>query len=378
MSAGTEKPASSSQQGSAVYFPALDGLRTICFVWVVFGHGYVFHPLAELAGRIANMGVHVFFALSGFLITTLLLRELSRNGRVDLVAFYTRRALRIFPVYYFALGVGLLGIIALADRFTHPLGVTTNELNVPLIAVTHGLFVANWFTMPLPTSLQVLWSISVEEQFYILFPVTFAASTRRLAAFRPIAIGMLVVLAVRLYLCMRGDIHENEISKNTFATGDHLLLGALAAQLVHVDRERITRWVRRLGTVGEVAAFAFVVLLCTWSRDRPAAAYVEASLSALGCASIVLLIAVGDGWLARWFATPWMRRLGQLTYAAYVFHMYPLAVAWAVTAKLGLGVQLAAPLRTLLGVIGALVVAHLVRITFESRILAWKRRFERA
>ena len=376
MSSSTEERPATKAEPAGAYFPALDGLRTVCFLWVVFGHGYVFHPLTAFAGRMANMGVHVFFALSGFLITTLLLRELARNGRVDLAAFYTRRALRIFPVYYVALSVALLGMALLGDRFTRPLGVSMSQLNVPLVAVTHGLFVANWFTMPLPTVLEVLWSISVEEQFYVLFPITFAASVRRYAALRPIWVGMLVVALVRLYVCLHGDVHD--ISKNTFATGDHLLLGALAAQLVHSKRETMVALVRRVGTFGELAAFGVIVLLCTWKRERLEAWYVEASLSALASAAVVLLIAVGDGRLARWFAAPWMRKLGQLTYAAYVFHMYPLAVAWGLTAKLGVGVQLAAPLRTALGAVGALVIAYVVRVTFERRILAWKRRFERA
>jgi peptidoglycan/LPS O-acetylase OafA/YrhL len=375
MSSRTEAPQAATSSGRGGYFPALDGLRTICFLWVVFGHGYVFHPLTVFAGRMANMGVHVFFALSGFLITTLLLRELSKNRLVDLKAFYVRRALRIFPVYYIALAVALAGMLLLGNRFTQPLGVTTSQLNIPFIAITHGLFVANWFTVPLPTSLMVLWSISVEEQFYVLFPITFARSTRRFAALRPIAIGMLIVFAVRAYVCVRGDV--GQISFNTFATGDHLLLGALAAQLVHSWPEQVARFVRPLGTLGEIAAFAVIVLLCTWDRQSTAAWFFEASLSALASASVVLLIAVGDGWLARFFSGRAMRQLGQLTYAAYVFHMYPLAVAWGLTTRMGVGLSVAAPIRTALGAVGALAIAYVVRITFEKRVLAWKRHFER-
>lgn len=358
------------------YFPALDGLRTICFVWVVFGHGFVYHGLASFSGRLAGMGVHVFFALSGFLITTLLLRELSRKGRVDLPAFYVRRALRIFPVYYSALFVALAGILLLGDRFLRPLGVSMTQLNVPLVAVTHGVFVANWITMPLPTVLEVLWSVSVEEQFYLLFPITFASSSRTHPALRPIIAGLGIALAVRLYICLHGDVRE--IYRNTFATGDHLLLGALAAQLVHSNRERTLSWVRRLGTAGEVACFAVIALLCMWNRQRPADWYIEASISAIASASIVLLVAVGGGTISRILTASWMRKLGQLTYAAYVFHMYALAVAWALCAKLGLGIELAAPLRTLLGTLGAFVIAYGVRVAFERRVLDWKQRFERA
>lgn len=357
------------------YFPALDGLRTICFAWVVVGHAYVGHPVHAFTTRMSTLGVQIFFALSGFLITTLLLRELSANGRVDLLAFYTRRALRIFPVYYSAAFLAFGGMLLLGDRFSHPFGVNVSELDLPLLGVTHGLFVANWFRVPMPTVLEVLWSVSVEEQFYLFFPITFAASRRARAALGPIGVGLLVALVVRFFIVRRGDL--DSIHLNTFATGDHFLLGALAAQLVHTDREKVTTWVRRCGTLGEILAFGVVASLCAWDRRQPWEWYVEASLSAAAAASIVLMIAIGDGRIARLLAVRWMRKAGQLTYAAYVFHIYGLALSWKIAGKLRLGIEWAAPLRAILGVVLALLIALAVRVAFEGRILAWKQRFER-
>lgn len=369
------RTAAGTPDGERAYFPALDGLRTICCVWVIVGHGLVHTPFQQFAGRMAGMGVRVFFALSGFLITTLLLRELSARGRVDLLAFYARRALRIFPVYYGALLFALVGLLVFGDRFSRPLGVSIGELNVPLIAVSHGLFVANWIDTPLPGVLVVLWSISVEEQFYLLFPIAFVLSRRRLPTLRPIAVGLLIAFAVRAYLaCTKPE----EIYRNTFAIGDHLLLGALGAQVFHSWRGYVEAFARRVGTRGEVVAFGFAALLCAWPRVHAWEWIAEASLTAVVSAVIVLLIAFGRGKLSIALSAPWMRRLGQLTYGAYVFHMYGLAVGWALGNRLGLSIPWAAALRTAIGIVLAFAIASVVRVGLERRVLAWRRRFERA
>lgn len=358
------------------YFPALDGLRTICFSSVVLGHAFANHPLETYFGRAANMGVRVFFALSGFLITSLLLREHTKSGRVDLRAFYMRRVLRIFPVYYVAVAIGIGGIIALGQHFTRPLGVDpATTLNVPSILGTHALFVANWFNQPIPTSLDVLWSVSVEEQFYLLFPITFAFSRRKVAAGPSISIGLVLALVVRLVLCLTDSVHS--IERNTFAIGDHLLLGAAAAQALHIAKDRTTALVQRLGVVGQVGPLLTLVALCIIPRSSWLAWFIEPSISAVAAALLVLSVAVSGGPVVGFFATNPMRKLGQLTYSAYVFHMYPLVVAWAVVGRLGLGPTAAASARTVLGAAGAFIVAMITRSAFERRLLQYKHRFSR-
>jgi peptidoglycan/LPS O-acetylase OafA/YrhL len=112
------------------------------------------------------LGVDLFFALSGFLITTLLLRERARQGRVDTIAFYRRRARRIFPLYYL-----VLGLYALRALLLLPLGPQRSHFfaSLPFFAT----YTTNWFvdfSAPHPIIFAFSWSLAAEEQFYAVFP----------------------------------------------------------------------------------------------------------------------------------------------------------------------------------------------------------------
>jgi peptidoglycan/LPS O-acetylase OafA/YrhL len=149
--------------------PCLDGLRAISIALVIVSHlicarGF---PQAKAIARhaypyyLGNLGVRVFFVISGFLITTLLLREREKTGKVDLAGFYRRRALRIMPVFFAYIAVVLI---------LTAVGVLQVPLKSFLIAgsLTADLFRPDWY-------FGHFWSLSVEEQFYILWPFAVAA-----------------------------------------------------------------------------------------------------------------------------------------------------------------------------------------------------------
>jgi len=370
-------PASTSQEAKDdAYFPALDGLRLLCCASVVIGHSFVGHPIAAIASRLSGMGVYVFFSLSGFLITTLLLRELSKRSRVDLGAFYMRRVLRIFPVYYSALFLSLFLLRFAPDRVNRAFGPTLGEFQLGKTAWTHGLFLANWFDLKLPTTLDVLWSVSVEEQFYVMFPVTFMASARKYGALRSIVIGMVICFGAKIYLSLTDP---GAIYRNTFATGDHLLLGALFAQILHVHPEKTRAALRRVGTLGEVLVFVLIIGSCFPDAKHFARIehFLDSTASALVSTAAVALVAVRAGAISRFLMNAFVRKLGTLTYAGYVFHMYAVGVAWFGVAVLTKDVNVAAPLRALIALPLTFVLAWLCRITFEERILALKARWAR-
>jgi peptidoglycan/LPS O-acetylase OafA/YrhL len=162
--------------------PSLDGLRAISIAFVFVGHlaGTRGFPLSAPAGNalnIAELGVHVFFVISGYLITRLLLHEVARTGRVNLGAFYLRRTLRIFPPYYTLLAAllaaHLAGIVALhQDDILRAATYTTNY--------DEG---RSWFVGH-------TWSLSVEEQFYLIWPAVVLLARSRKA----IVIAAAVVL----------------------------------------------------------------------------------------------------------------------------------------------------------------------------------------
>jgi peptidoglycan/LPS O-acetylase OafA/YrhL len=159
--------------GNSEYrIPSLDGLRGISIALVLLGHlaGTVGFPLSAETGNSWNMaplGVRVFFVISGFLITGLLLDEVARKGRIHLSRFYFRRTLRIFPPYYVYIAVmAALGIAGWLD-------ITGRDLAQTLTYTSNYNQDRSWYTGH-------SWSLSVEEQFYLLWPgVMILAGVRR-------------------------------------------------------------------------------------------------------------------------------------------------------------------------------------------------------
>jgi peptidoglycan/LPS O-acetylase OafA/YrhL len=146
--------------------PSLDGLRGISIGLVMFGHlcGTLGFPLSKtlaLQFGVADLGVRVFFVISGFLITRLLLEESQEQGRIGIARFYLRRTLRICPPYY-----ALIAILLLLDR-AHVVTLTAGD-------VAHALtYTTNYQTSP-SWNVGHAWSLAVEEQFYLLWPVLVA------------------------------------------------------------------------------------------------------------------------------------------------------------------------------------------------------------
>jgi peptidoglycan/LPS O-acetylase OafA/YrhL len=230
-------PATAKGAGrGAFYRPELDLLRFGAFL-LVFLHHALPHASADyrmagpaagilamtLAGvsRAGALGVDLFFALSAYLITEMLLREQRSRGALDIRAFYIRRILRIWPLYYFALIV-LAPAISLFPGEHMPLKYS----------LAFALFAGNWacaaWGYP-PSSFALLWSVSIEEQFYIVCPWLIRLGGNRL---RLIACGMLALAtATRIALLMRGVPHP-QIWCNTLARLDPIAAGALLACFV--------------------------------------------------------------------------------------------------------------------------------------------------
>jgi peptidoglycan/LPS O-acetylase OafA/YrhL len=145
-------------------FASLDGLRFLAIVPVIWHHSTP-RPLDGIWGK-GPLGVHLFFAISGFLITTLLLRERASEGGLGLGGFYARRALRIFPLYYLTLGLyALRAWLFLPDsaRRAHFFA------SLPYYATYTG----NWFVdygVSHPVIFGFSWSLATEEQFYLVWP----------------------------------------------------------------------------------------------------------------------------------------------------------------------------------------------------------------
>ncbi len=316
------------------YRPELDGLRFFAFFSVFLSHtifqagdGEQHHRLPGAVAMVIRtlrisgaFGVDLFFVLSGYLITELLLRERRNRSRVDIKAFYIRRLLRIGPLYFTFLA------IAYALSFFWP-GEEMTWKHLLGFALVCG----NWVCImhPVATVAAPLWSVSVEEQFYLLWPrVMRDAPTQRLVK---IAVGLVVLgIAVRAALGIAG-IGGEWVTKNSFTRIDGLAAGIILAatldgRLPKLGPETRARILAASLATLLVVAFGINVL------KGPALALHQTlgwTIGALGCAGIVIALLGADSPIARFLGSPPVVYLGRLSYGLYVFHELGLLFAKA-------------------------------------------------
>jgi peptidoglycan/LPS O-acetylase OafA/YrhL len=324
------------------YRPELDGLRGVAILLVMLVH---LHDWP----RGGFLGVDVFFTLSGFLITTLLLEEWQARGTISLRHFYARRALRLFP----AVAVLLLAYAAFALASGGP------YLGTRLAGAAYGAtYTANWpqaLGLGFPEQeIGFLWTLAIEEQYYLLWPglLLLGLQLARLSAGRlAVAVGCLV-LAVwvwRFVLAAGGD--GRRVYFGTDTRLDQILLGAiLAAWFVRqAAAARASRPLRLAGWAG-VAFLAWrlfdPVYFRWWYPAVGIAGIGLASAAVLGC--VVTRSSPTLGWVLR--GRP-LRLVGTLSYSLYLWHVPAIrAVDRSFLAE-------AAPLRILAGVVLSFLLA---------------------
>lgn len=212
---------------------SLDGLRTISILLVIGEHAQYtahfpewFHPFRAYLPD-GKLGVRIFFVISGFLITWLLLQEERTRGRIDLASFYKRRALRILPVLYLFLLVMLVSTTWVAKTFT------TAEW------VSGATFTLNYYTFG--WTLGHLWSISVEEQFYLLWPfaLILLRSGRSRAIFSIMVITFAPIFRALAYIYISD--YARLVNNWFFSQADSLMFGCILAIILH-NKPQIDRF----------------------------------------------------------------------------------------------------------------------------------------
>lgn len=286
--------------------PGLDGIRALAIGLVMLSH---FAPALDPLLPGGNIGVRVFFVLSGFLITGILLREGGDRDRLSILApFYIRRALRILPVYFIA-------VFGIAYAFN----IDGARDLWPWLAS----FTFNWHMIEVGSgtgNLSPYWSIAVEEQFYLIWPwLLFLWPSRYLALICPAFVvgGM----AFRLIGALSGA-DPDALYLSTFGAVDALALGGWLAT------GRLAG-VLRAGSV--IGGLAFLALYATKAlvglSDLTGQVY---DMSAAWGAVWLIGAATKPGWLASALSTELAQYVGQLSYSLYVYHMlvYALVARW--------------------------------------------------
>ncbi|MEZ5322729.1 MAG: acyltransferase family protein [Microthrixaceae bacterium] len=347
------------------YLPGLDGLRALAVIAVLFYHAH----FTRASGGF--LGVSVFFTLSGFLITSLLLRERATTGTVSLRRFWSRRFRRLMPASLLCLGgvvlAGLLGawdgdqVRALRTDVPAALGQVIN-----LVYINSGH--SYEATTKAPSPLNHFWSLAIEEQFYLLFPLLVTGVLLAARGRRRILAAVLALLTTASVL-VTTSLAPHSIDRVYFGLDTRaaeLLIGGLAACATVTVLRFTHRAVRVVVHIVGVAGLVGLVLLATTVHYGTRWLYPWGLLLCAVCTvSVVLTIAQRGGPLHRLLSWKPLVWCGTISYGLYLFH-WPL-FAWLNPARTGLSKWPLFALQCAVTFAGAVASFHLLEQPIRLR-----------
>jgi peptidoglycan/LPS O-acetylase OafA/YrhL len=340
MTTQSAKPtADPARSGAALaHMPAIDGLRGIAILLVLFHHftpavsGWGFTKRMLIAGHTGWVGVDLFFVLSGFLITSILLR--TRNTPDYFLNFYARRTLRIFPIYYLTLAVVLVGLPVLAATpiVGQVLQTFFGRLLKDLPEMING---QSWLWL-YGTNLKVaatgerwgavnhFWSLAVEEHFYLVWPlVVYFCSRTRL---KQVCLTLILVAPILRAMLMLAGFDSVVPYVLTPTRVDSLAMGALMSVLL-AEKDGLLKWRPKFAAAAIFSCIGLAAIVGVYhrfDRDDFVTSFVGFSFLAIVSAYLVLECGrIKAGTTAcRVIANPVLASLGKYSYGIYVTHMF--------------------------------------------------------
>jgi peptidoglycan/LPS O-acetylase OafA/YrhL len=374
------------------YFPDLDSLRTLAFLAVFVNHATfsIGYKSSNVFARVfshkylsnGDLGVSFFFVLSGFLITWLLMEEKLDKGKISIKNFYMRRVVRIWPVYFLVVILCLLVVPSLQQYISgpFPMRIGIDKLNPYLYLTFLGNydFIFNGITNSL---IAVLWSVSIEEQFYLVWPLIIAFVPTRFL----VPSFIIIIIAALSYRLFYSEGIATLIKHHTLSCSADLTVGALAAAMCRKDSFRkkvqeLPRYVLLLVYALGITLFCFRFSL---SLNKEYELQIH-SLMPFAFALFFAFVIVEQNFAARSFFKAGkikiLRRGGKYSYSMYCYHMLVFFLVLFFIQLSGFRVMGFNKYEYGITVICALVITIMLSMIsfryFETPFLRLKRRFQ--
>jgi peptidoglycan/LPS O-acetylase OafA/YrhL len=345
-------------KSKSLYLPGLNGIRAIAALLVVISHislqigdlGFATRGSINMAGK----GVTMFFVLSGYLITTLLLKEQDKTGAISLRKFYVRRILRIWPIYYLAIIVALtwFAISGLSISATGTFFYVFLMANVP--------FVFGGVIGPVAQ----LWSVGVEEQFYLFWPWLFRWKQKL-----PYIMLGIIVLFLALRLGLRVVENGNWYTFVGVTRFHCMAVGGLGAWAIHYKKPFIQKLYHPV-----LQGTCWAILAVSVYKPIHVLSIVDNELYAILFLVIIINVSTNPKTILK-LENPVINWLGRISYGIYVYHLFAIILGFylyrnILPAKPGLEIIVYLLVTTI-----TLLMAHISYYYFESWFLHRKEKF---
>jgi peptidoglycan/LPS O-acetylase OafA/YrhL len=319
------------------YFNNLDGIRAVACLMVFVAHIWDYlnnrqsmHPAeswiyTNFIDGLGTTGVCLFFVLSGFLITTLLLREKEETGTISLKNFYARRILRIWPLFFLVVILGFVIVPLVSGNFS----TSETGKHLPWYVLFANNFdrITTGFTGFGNDSLGVLWSVAVEEQFYLLWPVVILVTNKRFFWYIPV----LIIIVSAIFRKLNSS-NTDILTFHSFSVMSDLAIGSFIAWSCLYRKEEYS--VRK-----RIIKYLFLIVFFLMHNillSKPENAISGRMFLAYFFGFLIEDQVLNEKGLFRFSSAQWLSKFGIITYGFYCFHLFVIMGMQKLNAVLGL------------------------------------------
>ena len=365
-----------------IYFENLNGLRFICFLSVFFYHSfhsdlseirsnYFYHFIRKDIFGNGNLGVNFFFVLSGFLITFLLIEEKKLNTQINIKNFWFRRILRIWPLYFLCVIFGFWIYPHLLMLF----GQVPKETANPIAYLT---FINNFDLikkgLPEAPNLSVLWSVAIEEQFYLVWPIIiFLFPIKRLWV--PFSV---ILISSSIFRAFNDNYMDHE--HHTLSCIGDMTMGAVGAWLITIS-SKFKKGIETMTKNHILIIYCFFIFIFFFRDEVFYEYFVMRIFERMIISSIIILIILEQTFsINSFFKMKTFKKisnLGTITYGLYCLHYLGILIITTIAKKLSLNVHLWQVIFIIpsLSLLLTIIISKLSYKYFETPFLKFKKRF---